>query len=311
MQLCYLDESGTPELPGNTSHYVLAGLAIPVWQWKTCDKEIATIRVKYGVEGAELHAGWVLRPYLEQKKIVGFDAMTYVQRRQEVEQWRRAESIRLQKLPKNRPYRQARKTFRKTEPYVHLTWKERKALALDLAQCIANWGFARLFAECVDKIKFVPTKAAPTPDEDALEQVVSRFEHYLGAISSSGEFRHGLLIHDNNETVAKKHTQIIQKFHAAGTLWTDITHIIETPLFVNSELTSMVQIADLCSYALRRYLENKETALFDLIFQRADRRDNRVVGVRHFTAPGCKCKICSSRLIKKKGLFGFIKPATS
>jgi hypothetical protein len=51
MQLCYLDESGTPELPGNTSHYILAGLAIPVWHWKTCDQEIAKIRVQYGVEG--------------------------------------------------------------------------------------------------------------------------------------------------------------------------------------------------------------------------------------------------------------------
>jgi hypothetical protein len=311
MQLCYLDESGTPELPGTTSHYVLAGLAVPVWQWKTCDKEVAKIRVKYGVEGSELHTAWILRSYIEQRKIANFDAMTYVQRRQAVEQWRRGELLRLQKLPANRPYRQARKTFRNTDAYVHLTSDERKTLVLELAECVANWGFARLFAECVDKINFVSTTAAPTPDEDALEQVVSRFEHYLGAISSSVQYpMHGLLIHDNNVTVAKKHTQMMKKFHAAGTLWTDITHIAETPLFVNSELTSMVQIADLCSYALRRYLENKETALFDLVFQRADRRDNRVVGVRHFTAPGCKCKICSSRQVKKSGFFGLIKPTT-
>lgn len=126
MQLCYLDESGTPELPGNTSHYVLAGLAIPVWHWKTCDQEITKIRVKYGVEGSELHTAWILRAYMEQRKIVGFDMMTYVQRRQEVEHWRRAELIRLQKLPKNQPYRQATKNFRKTEAYIHLTWDERR-----------------------------------------------------------------------------------------------------------------------------------------------------------------------------------------
>jgi hypothetical protein len=297
MQLCYLDESGTPEVPGNTSHYILAGLAIPVWHWRTCDQEIAKIRVKYGVEGSELHTAWILRPYMEQRRIVGFDGMTYIQRRQAVEQWRKAELIRLQKLPKNQPYRQARKNFRKTEAYIHLTWEERKTLILELGECVANWGFARLFAECVDKIKFTPTKAAPTPDEDALEQVVSRFEHYLGAISASGDYQtYGLLIHDNNETVAKKHTEMMQKFHQTGTLWTDITHIIDTPLFVNSELTSMVQIADLCSYALRRYLENQESPLFDLVFQRADRRDGRVVGVRHFPASRCKCKICVARV---------------
>lgn len=63
----------------------------------------------------------------------------------------------------------------------------------------------------------------------------------------------------------------------------------------------MVQIVDLCAYALRRYLENNEEELFDLIFVRADRKDNwektahKVVGIRHFTGPSCKCKICTSR----------------
>jgi len=86
------------------------------------------------------------------------------------------------------------------------------------------------------------------------------------------------LIHDNNETVAKKHTVLMKKFHASGTLWTNLKNIIETPLFVDSQLTGMVQIADLCAYALRRYLENNETELFDLVFQRADRKGVMVVG---------------------------------
>jgi len=60
----------------------------------------------------------------------------------------------------------------------------------------------------------------------------------------------------------------------------------------------MVQVADLCSYALRRYLENNETGLFEKIFPRADRKDGKVVGVRHFTNPTkpCTCKICASRM---------------
>lgn len=64
----------------------------------------------------------------------------------------------------------------------------------------------------------------------------------------------GLLIHDNNETVAKKHTKLMAKFHHKGTLWTKIDNIVETPLFVDSQLTSMVQIADLCSYSLDPFL---------------------------------------------------------
>ncbi len=41
----------------------------------------------------------------------------------------------------------------------------------------------------------------------------------------------------------------------------------------------MVQIADLCSYALRRYLENEESTLFDLVFERADRRGGVAVAL--------------------------------
>jgi hypothetical protein len=109
-------------------------------------------------------------------------------------------------------------------------------------------------------------RAARPVEEQAFEQVVSRFEQYLANIDVTGEQRrcYGLIVHDNNETVAKKHTELMRRFHSQGTLFTTIERIIETPLFVDSRLTSMVQIADLCSYALRRYLENQETDLFTL-----------------------------------------------
>ena len=70
--------------------------------------------------------------------------------------------------------------------------------------------------------------------------------------------------------------------------------VIETPLFVDSQLTGLIQLADLCAYALRRYLENGETELFELIFTRADRLGHTVVGVRHFTGTDCTCAICSA-----------------
>jgi len=82
-------------------------------------------------------------------------------------------------------------------------------------------------------------------------------------------------------------------FLKRGTFWTTVKNIIETPLYVNSELTSMVQIADLCAYALRRYLENGEAELFNLVFPRADRRHDVAVGVRHYTDKKCTCSICT------------------
>ncbi len=302
MYICYIDESGTPEVPGNTSHYILAGLSVPIWHWRTCEDEISAIKRRYALESAEIHTGWIMRRYQEQIRISNFASLNHAQRRSEVERIRRAEILRLQSSQNRDRFRQRIKTYRKTQPYIHLTYDERLKFIRDIATAVSNWGFARLFAECIDKVHFDPTRTPCTPDEQAFEQLVSRFERYLDNISpSSGQqtpvqlqTSYGLLIHDNNETVAKKHTSLMKGFHNSGTLWTRIQHIIETPLFVSSELTSMVQIADLCAFVLRRYLENQESDLFRLIFSRADRSGVLTVGVRHFTAPGCACEICSS-----------------
>lgn len=293
MYLCYIDESGTPDIPGNTSHYILAGVSIPVQYWKDCDKDIETIKQRYKLSDKEIHVAWIMRSYLEQNRIADFEKLDYQQRRYQVNALRNSELLRLQRSGKPSLYKQTRKNYQKTNDYIHLTYDERKNLIRDIASAIANWGFARLFAECINKIHFDPSRTPNTIDEQAFEQVVSRFEQYLQVIGVNiPQKNFGLLIHDNNETVAKKHTLLMKKFHEGGTLWTNLKNIIETPLFVNSELTGMVQVADLCAYALRRYLENGESELFDLVFQRADRKGAMVVGVRHFTDNSCTCKIC-------------------
>ena len=295
MYLCYIDESGTPELTGNTSHFVLAGISIPIWHWKAYENEIKAIKRNYHLENTEIHTAWILRPYREQKLIPDFDKLSYTIRRKKVESYRKGELLRLQRTNNNKQFKQMRKNYNKTQQYIHLTQTERESYIHDLAKCIANWNSARLFAECIDKVFFDPSFAKQPTDEQAFEQLVSRFEQFLQHKNKNSEDDcFGILIYDNNETVARKHTQLMHSFLSNGTLWTNINRIIETPLFVNSELTSMIQIADICAYSLRRYLENDEEELFDLIFQRADTFRGRKVGVRHFTKNGCTCKICNA-----------------
>ncbi len=289
MQLCYIDESGTPDVPGNTSHYVLAGLSIPDEYWKQHHTQLDRKKRDYGLENAEIHVAWMMRPYLEQQSIPGFESMPAEKRRSEVRRQRTAELLRLQKANK-RGYKQTRKNYQKTDAYVHLTLAERRNAVTDIARLISEWGVVRLFAECVDKVHFDPSIANTTIHEQAFEQIVSRFERYLENRSAG----YGLLVHDNNQTVAKRHTELMKTFLQKGTLWTQINHVIETPMFVDSQLTNMVQLADLCAYAIRRYVENSEDNLFDLVFQRADRSGGVSVGVRHFTRTGCTCKICTS-----------------
>lgn len=295
MYLCYVDESGTSDIPGNTSHFVLAGFSIPIHRWKYCDSAVLAIKKKYDLRNAEIHVAWILRPYIEQAKIPNFGNLNYAQRRYRVQQYRNTELLRLQKASKRKQYSQTKKNYRKTEAYIHLTYQQRQNFIKEIANCVSRWTFSRVFAECIDKIHFDPSRTAQTIDEQSFEQVISRFEQYLQIICKRfPERRCGLIIHDNNQSVAKKHTSLMNQFHEKGTMWTDVEAIIETPLFVDSQLTSMVQIADLCAYAIRRYLENNEDELFDLVFKRADRKRGAVVGVRHFSNTTCPCKICSS-----------------
>jgi|GEM_PF-168567 len=293
--VCYIDESGTSDIPGNTSHFVLAGISVPIDCWHDTDRQVSSILQKYGLENSELHTAWLLRSYLEQRKVPNFDKLDWPSRRFVVEKARDAHLLKLQRSRNLKSYRQTKKNYQNSNAYIHLTFAERKALVREVADCVSGWSFARMFAECINKLHFDPAKTGRTIDAQSFEQVVSRFERY---IHNCDPGKYGLLVHDNNETVARKHTTLMRHFHSQGTLWTKISHIIETPLFVDSKLTRMVQIADLCAYALRRYVENNELDLFRPIFSRADRANGITVGVRHYTDMNCNCKICSAhRLI--------------
>lgn len=290
MLFCYIDESGVPQIPGNTSHYVLAGLMMPVNKWKLCETQVTKIKTKYFLQNAEIHTGWIMWPYLEQSKIPDFDRLDHATRVYEVEKIRNSELLRLNHQKTIKQYHRTKKNYRQTKAYIHLNYAERKSFILE----IASWGFCRLFSESIDKLHFNPVIAKGTIDEQAFEQVVTRFEHYLKIYSKTTlQKQYGLLIHDNNDTVKNKHTNVMKQFHRIGTLWVDIENIIETPFFVDSQLTSMVQLADVCAYSIRRYLEKKEDYLFKEIFKIADKKNGKVVGVRHF-ASGCNCLICQS-----------------
>jgi Protein of unknown function (DUF3800) len=292
MYILYVDESGTSAIPGNTSHFILAGISIPIWRWRTSDEAVNAIMARYGLSGKEFHTAWILRTYLEQSRIAGFEQLDWAARRASVERERNRYLLLLQRTQRRQSYSQTKKNFAHTRHYIHLTLNQRRSLVREVADSVSGWGYARLFAECIDKLHFNPARSGRPVDEQAFEQVVSRFERYLENTDTREQRNFGLLVHDNNETVAKKHTDLMRDFHQQGTLWTRVNRIIETPLFVNSSLTSMVQIADLCSYALRRYLENSETDLFRRVFSRADRIGTTVVGVRHFSGPTCNCEIC-------------------
>ena len=81
MYLCYIDESGVPEIGQATSHYVLVGFAIQVWDWKNQDRAVTAVKREYALQNVEVHTGWMTRRYLEREKIANFTAMDWPARR--------------------------------------------------------------------------------------------------------------------------------------------------------------------------------------------------------------------------------------
>lgn len=292
MYLMYIDESGVTDPTGGTDHFILSGIAIPDEEWKNNDQRLAAIKRRYRLQDSEIHAGWMARKYIEQDRIPSFSMLTPLERQSNVEDERKRFLRLASATHSGKRLREINKVYRKTAPYIHLTRDERVTCLQEIAEEVATWQNARIFGEAINKQ--ASGLDSGTVIENAFTQVITRFQAFLDYRSRhiSKELL-GLIIQDHNETVCRRLTGLMRKFHKQGTIWREIPRIVETPLFVDSELTSMVQVADLCAYAIRRFFDCNEEFLFNIIYPRVDRSGNKVVGLRHFTgSQPCQCRVC-------------------
>lgn len=295
MHLCYLDESGTPELTGSTTHFVLLGIAVPASSWRARDESIAQIKAQYDLHAAEIHTGWMTRRYAEQDRVAEFHLLDRPERRKRAAAQREAMLLHTAATKPASRLAELKKTMRKTEPYIHLTLEERIAVLRQIAGSMANWTDSAIFCDAIDKRQFGDRVGQTPPIEEAFLQVVTRFHSYL---ESRGPTELGIIIADNNQAASSQLTGVMRDFYRRGAgrqyRWgRNIDQIVETPLFVDSFLTGMIQMADVCAYATRRFFENGEIDLFDRIYMRFHRNGRRLVGLRHFTGPqACGCRVC-------------------
>ncbi|MBZ0273946.1 DUF3800 domain-containing protein [bacterium] len=282
-----MDESGVEQRNAGSNHFIVLGLAVPISRWKEFDKQIETIKARHALDNVEIHTAWVARRYREQEAIHDFESLSAEQRREAVwsEAKRRSGELGIGgNMAKIKSYR---REYRAIAPYVHLTRDERQIALADLAREIGLWSELRVFAEAISKPDF-NWQGTASPYEIAFEQIISRFDIMLANFNLNG-----LIIADNNDTAAPRLTRLCRLFHERGTFYREIRQVIETPLFVDSALTTMIQMADLCAYALRRYIENEEDDLWRHIEPRVDRRGTQLVGLRHFTGRRkCRCPLC-------------------
>jgi hypothetical protein len=238
-----------------------------------------------------------MRRYIEQEKIPNFDGLDFEARKDAALKMRSTLLNRYLEVGDKKKFQNLKKAYKKTADYIHLTFEERRNCLRDLADLIGSWTDSRLFAEAADRDKF---NLAMSIYENAFSNVISRFDTFLVNFSRhENEELYGLVIQDQNESQSFRLTEMMKKFHSIGTVWTDQTRMIETPLFVDSKLTEMIQMVDICAYATRRFFENNESDLFDRFYDRFDRIPmGAVVGIRHYTGLFvCHCKVCQDHKI--------------
>lgn len=302
MYLLYLDGSGTPDV-GATDHanYALLGLALHEGNWFALERRVAALKARYEYPGIplELHCVAICTSIREQDHVAGFANLTPAQRRAEVL------ALRAQKLASlsadDRDV--ARRKYRQTEPVIHLTRSERSQLYEDTLDLVGSHQEIRLFAEVVNKQHLLRATGKHNAVAPAFEQVLSRFDAMLQvfARSGSGYVNNGIAVVDNDP-----HSDLMRDltilFRLSGHKWGALQHVIETPFFVDSKIVSGIQLADVCAYALRRYIAKPsrsgthEEKQFLRIFHKFDRAGLKLHGLRHYCPPrSCDCLVCQER----------------
>ena len=262
--------------------------------WKDKDREIRILLQNHRLSDIELHTAWMARKYPEQERIPNFETLDDKNRRALVE-IERKKDIAKASLKGEIAIRGLRKNYNKTKHYIHLTHAERIATLQDVADKLSRWNDIRLFGDAHKK-NSLSSSQCDRSREFALEQVTTRYNTYLENVYGPDAL--GIMVHDQNQAVSLKLTSLFRKWLSNGTTFSNISHIAETPLFVDSSLTVMIQVADLVAYTTRRFFDNNETDLFDRIYPRFDRTPGgALVGLRHYTGKtSCKCRVCSDHV---------------
>ncbi len=157
-----------------------------------------------------------------------------------------------------------------------------------------------LFAVAVHKERCAPND----PVEYAFEEICSRFNYQLRRIyhrsgrNEEGKQR-GLVVMDKSNYESALQS-LARTFRVQGTRWGELRNMAEVPLFVDSQASRIIQIADLGAWAVWRRYEFQDTRYFDKVVSRFDSEGGVLHGLVHFGPRGenCHCPACLSRAVR-------------
>ena len=187
---------------------------------------------------------------------------------------------------------------RRNPPWNILRKDEAQGIIKAVLKIVANsYDSANIFACAIHK------KSFPAQDSlnHAFEDLCQRFDTYLSNLNAAGDRQKGLLILDDSsyETTLQ---ELARDFRKLGTKWGSIKHIADTPFFVNSKASRIIQLADHIAYSVFRRYNQSDTQYFDIIAHRFFKDENGVIhGLAHKQKvnPQCMCLACMSRKIAK------------
>lgn len=150
----------------------------------------------------------------------------------------------------------------------------------------------RLFGAVVHKAAYSPND----PMEYAFEQVINRFDRYLGRLHKKGDTQRGLIVLDES-TYETSLQSLARDFRSNGHKWGQLYNISEVPLFTDSKATRLIQFADLVAYSLGRYYEHGDDEFSSIIKHKFDSEGGVIHGLTHFTPQdqACSCYSCRQR----------------
>ena len=116
-----------------------------------------------------------------------------------------------------------------------------------------------------------------SPVEYAFEQLSSRFDQYLMRLHHKGDSQRGIMIMDKSST-ERKIQSLAREFKHSGHTWGRTKNYAEVPLFLNSQSSRLIQLADLVAYAIYRHLAHSDDSLYQVIANSFDQESGDVHG---------------------------------
>lgn len=169
---------------------------------------------------------------------------------------------------------------------------ERRAVYTEALKILVQSRHVRLFGAAIHKRAVLPDD----PMEYAFEQLCNRFDRFLGRLHDAKNTQRGLIIIDKSSYETSLQ-QLAMNFRANGHRWGKLYNLCDVPLFVDSRATRMIQLSDLVAHATRRYFENGDATLFDIVASHFDTFGTAHHGLVHKVPNGeiCGCLSCRQR----------------